>query len=68
MSFQVFGVPVSGGVAIGRAMLVASSRVDVAHYFIDESRVESEIERLRSARNTVASELTALQQIGRAHV
>ena len=62
MSFQVFGVPVSGGVAIGRAMLVASSRVDVAHYFIDESRVESEIERLRSARNTVASELTALQR------
>ncbi|HMN78252.1 MAG TPA: phosphoenolpyruvate--protein phosphotransferase [Burkholderiaceae bacterium] len=62
MSFQVFGVPVSGGVAIGRAMLVASSRVDVAHYFIDESRIESEIERLRSARNTVASELTALQR------
>ncbi len=62
MSFQVFGVAVSGGVAIGRAMLVASSRVDVAHYFIDESRVESEIERLRTARNTVANELTALQR------
>ena len=35
MSFQVFGLPVSRGVAIGRAVLVASSRVDVAHYFID---------------------------------
>ena len=34
MSFQVFGLPVSRGVAIGRAVLVASSRVDVAHYFI----------------------------------
>ena len=31
MSIQVFGVPVSRGVAIGRAVLVASSRVDVAH-------------------------------------
>lgn len=62
MSFQVFGVAVSRGVAIGRAMLVASSRVDVAHYFIEEARVETEIERLRSARNTVASELGALQR------
>ena len=62
MSFQIFGIPVSRGVAIGRAMLVASSRVDVAHYFIDESRVETEIERLRGARNTVANELGALQR------
>jgi phosphoenolpyruvate-protein kinase (PTS system EI component) len=49
MSFQVFGIPVSRGVAIGRAMLVASSRVDVAHYFIDASRVEAEIGRLLAA-------------------
>ena len=62
MSFQVFGLPVSRGVAIGRAVLVASSRIDVAHYFIDEERVESEIERLRVARDAVASELSALQR------
>ena len=62
MSFQLFGIAVSRGVAIGRAILVASSRVDVAHYFIDESRVEAEIERLRSARNTVAAELGTLQR------
>ena len=62
MSFQVFGLPVSRGVAIGRAVLVASSRVDVAHYFIDESRVESEIDRLRAARDAVASELGMLQR------
>ena len=29
MSIQVFGMAVSRGVAIGRAVLVASSRVDV---------------------------------------
>jgi phosphoenolpyruvate-protein phosphotransferase (PTS system enzyme I) len=62
MSFQVFGLPVSRGVAIGRAVLVASSRIDVAHYFIDKERVDSEIERLRNARDAVASELTALQR------
>jgi phosphotransferase system enzyme I (PtsI) len=62
MSFQVFGLPVSRGVAIGRAVLVASSRIDVAHYFIDEARVESEVMRLRTARDAVAAELTALQR------
>ena len=62
MSFQVFGLPVSRGVAIGRAVLVASSRVDVAHYFIDDDRVESEVMRLRNARDAVANELTALQR------
>jgi phosphotransferase system enzyme I (PtsI) len=61
MSFQVFGQPVSRGVAIGRAVLVASSRVDVAHYFVDERQVEVEIARLRSARDAVANELSTLQ-------
>ncbi len=62
MSFQVFGLPVSRGVAIGRAVLVASSRLDVAHYFIAEDRVEAETARLRAARNAVVDELSALQR------
>lgn len=62
MSFQMFGLPVSRGVAIGRAVLVASSRIDVAHYFIEPSQVEAEIERLRGARDAVASELGTLQR------
>jgi phosphotransferase system enzyme I (PtsI) len=61
MSIQVFGMAVSRGVAIGRAVLVASSRVDVAHYFVSADQVEAEIERLRAARNEVAAELTALK-------
>ena len=40
--------PVARGVAIGRAVLVASSRVDVAHYFIDADQVEAEIDRVRA--------------------
>jgi phosphotransferase system enzyme I (PtsI) len=62
MSIQVFGLPVSRGVAIGRAVLVASSRVDVAHYFIDDTQVDDEIERLRTARDAVAGELAALKR------
>ncbi|MGM9487114.1 phosphoenolpyruvate--protein phosphotransferase [Ideonella sp. YS5] len=61
MSIQVFGQPVSRGVAIGRAVLVASSRVDVAHYFIDPEQIETEVARLRDARNEVAAELVALK-------
>ncbi len=62
MSIQFFGMPVSRGVAIGRAVLVASSRVDVAHYFISGEHVEVEVGRLRHARDTVAAELSALQR------
>ena len=62
MSIQVFGLPVSRGVAIGRAVLVASSRVDVAHYFVAPDLVEAEVDRLRQARDTVATELGTLQR------
>jgi phosphoenolpyruvate-protein phosphotransferase (PTS system enzyme I) len=62
MSIQVFGVPVSRGVAIGRAVLISSSRVDVAHYFIEPGAVVTEIDRLRAARDEVADELGSLQR------
>lgn len=62
MSIQVFGVPVSRGVAIGRAVLISSSRVDVAHYFIEPGAVATEIDRLRAARDEVANELGSLQR------
>ncbi len=61
MSFQLFGQPVSRGIAIGRAVLVASSRLDVAHYYVAEDAVDAEIDRLRKARAMVAAELTELK-------
>jgi phosphotransferase system enzyme I (PtsI) len=58
MSFQLFGLPVARGIAIGRAVLVASSRVDVAHYFISQAQVEAEVSPLaagsRRGRRRVA--------------
>ena len=62
MSFQVFGAAVSRGIAIGRAVLVSSSRVDVAHYFVPDADLVAEIARLRSARDRVAQSLEALQR------
>ncbi len=62
MSIQVFGLPVSRGVAIGRAVLVASSRVDVAHYFIEPALIEAELARLQTGLDLVVQELTALKE------
>jgi phosphoenolpyruvate-protein phosphotransferase (PTS system enzyme I) len=62
MGIQVFGLAVSRGIAIGRAVLVASSRVDVAHYFIRPEQIDGEIGRLREARDAVAGELSALRR------
>jgi phosphotransferase system enzyme I (PtsI) len=61
MTFAVHGLPVARGIAIGRAVLVVSSRIDVAHYFIKPEQIETEIDRVRTARNAVADELTKLQ-------
>ena len=62
MSIQIFGLPVSRGVAIGRAVLVASSRVDVPHVFIDPSRIDDEVARVYAARDTVAAEFDVLKR------
>jgi phosphotransferase system enzyme I (PtsI) len=61
MTISIHGLPVARGIAIGRAVLVVSSRIDVAHYFIKPEEIETEIDRVRSARNQVAEELAKLQ-------
>jgi phosphotransferase system enzyme I (PtsI) len=62
VTFSVHGLAVARGIAIGRAVLIASSRVDVAHYFVEPSQVEAEIERVRAGRNAVVEEIQRLQQ------
>src|SRR5687767_1161239 len=62
MTFSVHGLAVARGIAIGRAVLMASSRVDVAHYFINAAQVGEEIERVRAGRDAVAEEIHRLQQ------
>ena len=60
MSFAIHGLAVARGVAIGRAVLVASSRLDVVHNFIQPDQVKSEIARLNAARDAVIEELQRL--------
>ena len=62
MTFSIHGLAVARGIAIGRAVLVASSRVDVAHYFIAPEQVRAELLRLRRARDEVVEELQRLQK------
>ena len=61
MSFAIHGLAVARGVAIGRAVLVASSRLDVVHNFIQPDQVKSEIARLNAARDAVIEELQRLR-------
>jgi phosphotransferase system enzyme I (PtsI) len=60
MTFSIHGLAVARGIAIGRAVLVASSRVDVAHYFIEEAQIPAELLRLAQARDAVLHELQQL--------
>ena len=62
MSFSIHGLAVSRGIAIGRAVLVASSRADVAHYFIDPEQAEQEVQRVRLARDSVMEEISRVQR------
>jgi phosphotransferase system enzyme I (PtsI) len=62
MTFAIHGLAVSRGIAIGRAVVVASSRMEVVHYFIRPDQVVAEIDRARSARNAVIDELRRLQE------
>ena len=61
MTFSIHGLAVSRGVAIGRAVVVASSRMDVAHYFIKADQIDTELLRVRDAKDAVVTELIKLQ-------
>ena len=62
MPFTLHGIPVSRGISIGRAHMLARAALDVSHYLVDEDKLDAEVERLRSARATVRSELAALKR------
>ncbi|MGF6726205.1 phosphotransferase system enzyme I (PtsI) [Paraburkholderia sp. GAS41] len=62
MSFTLHGIPVSRGIAIGRAYLIAPAALDVDHYLIEPAQIEGEVERFRSAQQLVHGELDALRE------
>jgi len=61
-SFTLHGIPVSRGIAIGRAHLLRPAAREVKHYLVAEERVEAEVERLSSAIEVVNQELRNLRR------
>jgi phosphotransferase system enzyme I (PtsI) len=59
-SFTLHGIPVSRGIAIGRAHLLAPAALDVKHYLVSEEQVEAEVQRLQKAIATVHRELQTI--------
>ncbi len=59
-SFTLHGIPVSRGIAIGRAHLLAPAALDVRHYLIEAEQVEAEVQRLQDAIETVHRELQVI--------
>ncbi|KMQ80933.1 Phosphoenolpyruvate-protein phosphotransferase of PTS system [Candidatus Burkholderia pumila] len=62
MSFTLHGIPVSRGIAIGRAYLIAPTALDVAHYLIEPDQIDAEIECFHAAQAAVLSELQDLRE------
>lgn len=56
------GIPVSRGIAIGRAHLLAPAALDVKHYLIPQDQVASEVARLRAAIVAVHGELQTIRE------
>jgi phosphotransferase system enzyme I (PtsI) len=61
-SFTLHGIPVSRGIAIGRAHLLRPAARDVKHYLVAEEKVEAEVARLTAAINAVNQELQAVRR------
>lgn len=61
-SFTLHGIPVSRGIAIGRAHLLRPAARDVKHYLVAEEKVEAEVARLSAAINAVNQELQTVRR------
>lgn len=60
-SFTLHGIPVSQGIAIGRAHLLTPAVMDVKHYLLAEDQVEAEVARLMTAFDVVRRELKKIR-------
>ncbi|MCY0387141.1 phosphoenolpyruvate--protein phosphotransferase [Robbsia sp. Bb-Pol-6] len=62
MSFTLHGIPVSKGIAIGRAYLIGPAAVDVDHYLVDSADIAAEVARFVAAQEVVHEELDTLRR------
>ena len=61
MAFTLHGIPVTNGIAIGKALRIAPSAMDVVHYLVDAGQEAAEEKRLLDAFKTVRQELKTLR-------
>jgi phosphotransferase system enzyme I (PtsI) len=61
LSFTLHGIPVTNGIAIGKALRIAPSAMDVKHYLVDEGTEQAEQTRLLNAFDVVRQELKSLR-------
>jgi phosphotransferase system enzyme I (PtsI) len=62
MTFALHGIPVSNGVAIGKAVLISRAALEVSHYLIEAGKEEAEAKKLLDAFEQVRLELAQLRQ------
>jgi phosphotransferase system enzyme I (PtsI) len=62
MTFALHGVPVSHGIAIGKAVLISRAALEVSHHLIEVGKEELEAQKLLDAFEQVRLELAQLRQ------
>ena len=61
MTFALHGIPVSKGIAIGKAVLISRAALEVSHHLIEAGKEEAEAKRLLDAFEQVRLELNQLR-------
>jgi phosphotransferase system enzyme I (PtsI) len=62
MTFALHGIPVSKGIAIGKAVLISRAALEVSHYLVEAGKEEAEAQKLLDAFSQVRLELEQLRQ------
>ena len=62
MTFALHGIPVSKGIAIGKAVLISRAALEVSHHLIEAGKEEAEAQKLLDAFDQVRLELEQLRQ------
>ena len=62
MTFALHGIPVSKGIAIGKAVLISRAALEVSHYLVEPGKEGAEAQKLLDAFEQVRLELGQLRQ------
>ena len=62
MTFALHGIPVSKGIAIGKAVLISRAALEVSHYLVEPGKEDAEAQKLLDAFDQVRQELNQLRQ------